>query len=122
MIHKKAFSLMVLIILISLVLTPLTAAFSYAAWLDMLFTLSLLATIIGAGLLVIEKGFFDPFIKNFKRFMRTINKRRQMADEVEQKNAYSNKNDRKRKYMLTLPLLEAGCMLFVLSTCLSIIQ
>lgn len=76
---------------------------------------------IGATLFIIEKGFFNPFINNFKYFISKISKRRQIADEIEQKSNHGARNLPK-KYFVTFPCLEAGIILLLVSICFSIIQ
>src|SRR5699024_12051422 len=95
--------------------------FSYTVWVDSLFLISLFVTMIGAILFIIEKGFFNPFINNFKYFISKISKRRQIADEIEQKSNNGVRNLPK-KYFITIPCLEAGIILLFVLICFSFIQ
>lgn len=120
--HKIAFSFMAIIVLASLVITILVSTpFSYGVWIDSLFLTSLFTTMIGTVLYIIEKGFFDSFMNNFKYFISKINKGRQMADEIEQKTS-NTAQSLPKKYLITFPCLVAGSILLLVSIGFSIIQ
>src|SRR5699024_11232243 len=93
------FSFVAVIILASVTFTLLASTpFSYTVWVDSLFLISLFVTMIGAILFIIEKGFFNPFINNFKYFISKISKRRQIADEIEQKSNQGVRNITKKYF------------------------
>src|SRR5699024_12648361 len=120
--HRLAFSFVAVIILATVTLTLLASTlFSYTVCVDSLFLIFLFVTLIGSILFIIEKGFFTPFINNFKYFISKISKRRQIADEIEQKSNHGVRNLPK-KYFITFPCLEAGIILLLVSICFSIIQ
>src|SRR5699024_3884504 len=106
--HRLAFSFVAVIILASVTFTLLASTpFSYTVWVDSMFLICLFVTMIGAMLFIIEKGFFNPLRNNFKYFISKISKRRQIADEIEQKSNHGVRNLPK-KYFITSPCLEAG--------------
>src|SRR5699024_6905750 len=120
--HRLAFSFVAVMILASVTFTLLASTpFSYTVWVDSLFLISLFVTMIGAILFIIEKGFINPIINNFKYFISKISKRRQIADEIEQKSNHGVRNLPK-KYFITFPCLEAGILLLLVSICFFIIQ
>src|SRR5699024_1600964 len=120
--HRLAFSFVAVMILASVTFTLLASTpFSYTVWVDSLFLISLFVTMIGAILFTIVKGSFNAFINNFKYFIGKSNKRRQVADEIEQKSNHGVRNLSK-KYFITVPCLEAGIILLLVSVCFSIIQ
>src|SRR5699024_12387829 len=101
--HRLAFSFVAVIILSSVTFTLLASTpFSYTVCVDSLFLISLFVTMIGDILFIIEKGLFNPFINNFKYFNSKISKRRQIADEIEQKSNHGVRNLPK-KYFITFP-------------------
>src|SRR5699024_5687669 len=99
-----------LIIVISILLFWLSLSFTFSVWVDKLFMVSLFATMVGAIMYLIEKQFFDAFLKNFRYFLKKINKKSQMADEIEQKNHQQTK-DFPVKFRTTYPILIAGASL-----------
>src|SRR5699024_3823449 len=117
--HRIAFSLVEAMILACVTFTRLAqTAISYTECRDSFGLIFLLLTMIGAILFIIEKGFFNPFINNFKYFISKIRKRRQIADEIEQKSNHGVRNLPK-KYFITFPCLEAGIILLLVSICFS---
>src|SRR5699024_6745242 len=118
---NKTFSFFVLIIVISIFLVWLSPSFTFSVWVDKLFMVSLFATMVGAVMYLIEKQFFDTFLKNFRYFLKKINKKSQMADEIEQKNHHQT-NDFPLKFRTTYPILIAGASLLFLAIVFSIIQ
>src|SRR5699024_429473 len=117
-----AFSFVAVIILASVTFTLFAfTPFSYTVWVDSLFLISLFVTMTGAILFIIEKGFLNPLINNFKYFISKISKRRQIAVEIEQKSNHGARNLPK-KYFITFPCLVAGIILLLVSICFSIIQ
>src|SRR5699024_5850175 len=120
--HMSAFSILADMILAYVTFTLFAPTpFSSTVWVDSLFLISLFVTMIGAILFIIQKGFFNPIINNFKYFISKISKRRQIADEIEQKSNHGVRNLPK-KYFITFPCLEAGIILLLVSICFSIIQ
>lgn len=118
---NKAFSFFALIIVISIFWVWLSASFTFSAWVDKLFLVSLFTTMVGAIMYLVEKQFFDAFLKNFKYFLKNINKQSRIADEIEQKNHRQTKES-PLKFHSTYPILIAGTSLLILSIVFSIIQ
>ncbi|HLR53206.1 MAG TPA: DUF3899 domain-containing protein [Pseudogracilibacillus sp.] len=98
-----------------------SSSFSFANWVDKLFMTSLFTTMVGAIMYLLEKSFFDAFIKNFKYFLKKVNKKSKIADEIEQKN-YHSTTYTPVQFRSTYPILIAGGSLFMLAIVFSIIQ
>src|SRR5699024_5259761 len=98
-----------------------SSSFSFANWVDKLFMTSLFTTMVGAIMYLLEKSFFDAFIKNFKYFLKKVNKKSKIADEIEQKN-YHSTTYTPVQFQSTYPILIAGGSLFMLAIVFSIIQ
>lgn len=94
-------------------------SFSLLNFINTLFILSLILTVITLILFIIESQFFSSFIKNFKYFFQRINKERQIADEIESKQP--NGIIKTIKLPNYFPLLMCGMMNTILSIVISLI-
>jgi len=118
---KKITLLSSSIIGISIIITLWTSPpFYLMAFWDILFTLSLLLTLIGSGLFISYIGLFHPFISNFKYFLQKINPVQQMADQVEQKNQY-DPHFTSKPHPFMVPTIVTGAILTIFASVFSII-
>src|SRR5699024_7098238 len=98
-----------------------SSSFSFAHWVDKLFMTSLFTTMFGSLMYLLEKSLFDAFIKKFKYYLKKVNKKSKLADEIEQKN-YQSTTYTPVQFRSTYPILIAGGSLFMLAIVFSIIQ
>lgn len=88
-------------------------SFNQLLWIDTLFNYSLILTIIGSMMLVIQGGFFNAIIKSFGIFFRKTNRVEQVIEEIEgEKDSF---NPYKFTFKLTFPFLFSGCLLLFFS-------
>lgn len=105
-------------LIFSLILSTIRShSFDYLAWINILFLCSLLVTMVGGILFVIQGGFFNGIYRSFKHFFRSINKVEEVIQDVEGKR--DDGIPYKLKIGWTFPLLIAGLILFVFSLFLS---
>src|SRR5699024_7333861 len=93
-----------------------SSSFSFANWVYKVFMTSLFTTMVGAIMYLLAHSFFAALIKNFKYFRTQVNKRRKIANEIEQ-TTYTPV-----QFRSTYPILIAGGSLFMLAIVFSIIQ
>lgn len=91
-----------------------THSFSLLVWINTLFNFSLLLTIIGAAMLVIQGGFFNAIIRSFRIFFRKINPMNHVLEEIEGKKEESTTYPM-TSFRLTLPLVVSGFALLFFS-------
>lgn len=84
----KKFSLLTsLIVMISFILSIFKSTiFDLITFLDTLFICSLALTLLGASMHILNAGFFDAYSKQFKSFLRQINRTEQYMSEFENTN------------------------------------
>jgi hypothetical protein len=82
-------------------------------WINTLFSFSLLITLLGAAMLVIQGGFFSGIIRSFRLFFQKTNPIKQVLEEIE------GKREETSPYLLTFtltfPLLYSGVLLLLFS-------
>jgi hypothetical protein len=117
MLRKSLFVIGTTLIFSLILSTVRSHAFDFVAWVNILFLCSLLLTMVGGTLFVIQGGFFNGIYRSFKHFFRTINKVEKVIQDVEGKK--DDETPYKQEYGLTFPLLVAGLILVVLSLLLS---
>jgi hypothetical protein len=88
-------------------------------WINALFFCSLLLLIIGGILFIMQGNFFYFFAKSFKKFFKSANKMEVYIQEIEGKSGEILPY--KLNFPVTLPLLQIGAALFVLSLILSLL-
>jgi hypothetical protein len=109
-----------------LIAFSLSLLFSYSSqhswnpltWVNALFFCSLLLLIIGGSLLIIQGKFFHAFIKSFKQFFKSTSKMEIYIQEIEGKSGEILPYQ--LNFSATMPLLQIGTTLFVLSIILSL--
>lgn len=109
----------IMVILFGTVL--LTISFSYfvvhpinlLTWVNSLFYCSLLLTIIGGAMLVLQGGFFNGMVRSFKRFLQKSNYVEQVLDEIE--GTREDVSPYSLTFTLTIPFLFAGVLLVLFS-------
>ncbi|MFD1039517.1 DUF3899 domain-containing protein [Virgibacillus byunsanensis] len=87
------------------------------AWENSLFYSSLLLTIVGGTMTILQGGFFNGIVKSFKQFFQKANPVEIVLDDIEGKREYVNPY--KITFTLALPFLLTGIMLLVISIILS---
>jgi len=117
MFKKSAFIAVIILLLATILPLIRSQPLTIVAWIDMLFICSILTTVIGAVLLIIQSKFFEPFVKSLKYFFQKINKQRQIADEIERKE--SNSYSRSIHLPMSIPLIGGGLVMLVLSIFIS---
>jgi len=60
-------------------------SFNLLPFWDTMFACSLLLTLIGASMYILQSGFLQPHFRNFRYFFRKINRPEQMANQLERK-------------------------------------
>lgn len=115
---RKSLIIISITLIFSLILAVIRYhTFDFLAWTNILFLCSLLVTIVGGTLFIIQTGFFNGIYRSFKHFFSTISKAEQMVQDVEGKR--DNVNPYRLEFGWTFPLLVAGLILFVFSLVLS---
>lgn len=72
------------ILFISILLSYLDSySFNLLLWMNILFNCSLILTILGSAMLVIQGGFFHAITRSFKIFFRKINRVENVIQEIE---------------------------------------
>lgn len=112
------FRLNISIILGTLFLSTLVSyyfnhALNRLIWINTLFSFSLILTIFGGSMLVIQGGFFNGIIRSFRLFFRKTNPNRQVLEEVEGKREETIPYQ--LTFTLTFPLLYSGTLLLLFS-------
>jgi len=106
------------ILLISLVYSYLhNNSFKQLLWIDTLFNYSLILTIIGSIMLIIQGGFFSAIIKSFKIFFHKTNRVERVIEGIEGKR--DNISSYKLTFKLTFPFLFSGGSLLLFSILIS---
>lgn len=116
-------------IIVGLHISIISISFIFAFWQsppflwitfwNAMFALSLLLLLIGASGYIISSGFLTPFIRNFRYFMRRVDRVEQMASEIEKKD--SEPTSFAMSSSATKPLIISGGILIILSSFVSII-
>lgn len=88
-------------------------SFNQLLWINTLFNCSLILTIIGSTMLVIQVGFFNAIIKSFRLFFQKTNRIEQVIEEVAGKR--ENLSPYKLTFKLTFPFLFSGSILLIFS-------
>ncbi|WP_445678317.1 DUF3899 domain-containing protein [Psychrobacillus sp. FSL H8-0510] len=102
------------ILLISVIYSYLEHnSFNQLLWIDTLFNFSLILTVIGSIMLVIQGGFFSAIIKSFKMFFQKTNRVERVIEEIEGKK--ENLSPYKLTFKLTFPFLFSGILLLLFS-------
>jgi hypothetical protein len=123
---KEGLTYVRLSLFITFIVFSLSLIFSYSSqhswnqltWINALFFCSLLLLIIGGSLLIIQGNFFHIFIKSFKQFFKSTSKMEIYIQEIEGKSG--EVLPYKLNFSTTMPLLQIGTTLFVLSIILSL--
>lgn len=99
----------------------LNSTISLMAWLNTVFIMSLIVLVTGCVMLVIQGGFFDRFIANFKRFWSKNDKAEEVVREVEGRRSQNPEARIKTAsiHVSTKVMLSAGGFLVLLSIYLS---
>lgn len=105
-------------LLVSTLVSLFTHSFSLLVWINTLFNFSLLLTIIGAAMLVIQGGFFNAIIRSFRTFFRKINPMNHVLEEIEGKKQESTSCPL-TSFSLTIPLVYSGFALLLFSVIFS---
>ncbi|WP_183041097.1 DUF3899 domain-containing protein [Salipaludibacillus neizhouensis] len=114
--------LIMLIIFFSSIVTTFffSTAFTLLNWVNILFIFSLVVTMGGAILHIIQVGFFNSFIKNFNYFLRRINRTEEVISELERRNDRYKAID-SINLPIRVPIVCAGVILLALSTMISLV-
>lgn len=118
---KKHISLLIISILsISFIVTILSSSsFILATFWDTMFACSLGLTLIGASMHILNSGFFNSYVQQFKSFFRQISRSEQLASELERKNNHSNMSH--FELPLAAPFTITGIILTIISSVISVI-
>lgn len=87
-------------------------------WLDGLFLIGLLLLIVGCVMVVIAGGFFNAFIRNWKTFFSSLNRKDQVIQDIEGKR---KSNDFQKEFRFSGLLIKAGLGYCVVSLVLSVV-
>lgn len=89
------------------------SSFNNLEWINLLFNFSLLATLIGGAMLVIQGGFFIGIIRSFRIFFRKTNPLKQVLEDIEgiREESFTDPT----AYTLTFPMLYSGILLLLFS-------
>ena len=117
---KHILFLIIFITSLSLIITLWRSpSFDLIVFLNTIFTCSLGLTVIGAIMFILNSGFFDGYVQQFKKFFRQISRSEKIANELEEKNNHST------MYYYELPLVATytitGVVLTVISGIFSVI-
>lgn len=82
-------------------------------WVNILFYCSLLLTIIGGAMLVLQGGFFNGIVRSFKRFLQKSNRLKQVLDEIE--GTREDVSPYRITFTLTIPFIFTGTLLLLFS-------
>lgn len=104
----------VLITFITLLFSTALSFYLYSSidqykWANSLFYCSLLLTIIGGVMLVLQGGFFNGIVRSFKEVLQKSSKVGRVLDEIEGKD--KNTAPYSLTFTLTTPILLAGILL-----------
>jgi hypothetical protein len=88
-------------------------SFNKLVWINTLFSFSLILTLIGGAMLVIQGGFFSGIIRSFKLFFWKTNPIKQVLEDIEGKR--EDTNPYLLTFTLTFPLLFSGTLLLLFS-------
>lgn len=118
---KKYISLLIVVIIsISFIVTLWGGSpFILATFWDTMFACSLVLTLAGASMHILNSGFFRSYIHQFKNFFRQISRSEQLASELERKNDHSNMSH--FELPLAAPFTITGIILTIISSVISVI-
>ncbi|MDQ0215666.1 trehalose-6-phosphate synthase [Oikeobacillus pervagus] len=93
----------------------------FLQFLNTSFSISLILFIIGAGLFVFERGFFNGVIYGVKSLRKTTEKGKFVSkfDQLDDTNGISKDLPKKRSYIITFPLLLSGSLFIIIDTVLA---
>ncbi|WP_179151987.1 DUF3899 domain-containing protein [Oceanobacillus senegalensis] len=106
-------------VLISYISTSLLGNRSLIDFIDTLFLLSLIISVVGGILFIIQTGFFNTFIKTFRYFFRRMNKTEDVIQQIEKKDP--DRPIHSIHIPISYPILLSGLFLFVVSMVVSFI-
>lgn len=112
------FRLNIYIILGTLFLSTLVSyyfnhSFTKLTWVNTLFSVSLILTLFGGAMLVIQGGFFNGIIRSFRLFFQKTDPVNQVLEEIEGKRKETNPYP--LTFTLTFPLVYSGVSLLIFS-------
>jgi len=117
---KHILFLLILITSLSLVITLWkNPSFDLIIFLNIMFTCSLGLTVIGAIMFILNSGFFDGYVQQFKKFFRQISRSENMANELEEKNNHSTMHY--YELPLAITYTATGLILTIISSIFSVI-
>lgn len=119
---KMSTAVMYTVILLAFIISFLfTGTISLTYWLNTVFILSMIVLLVGCSMLVIQGGFFDRFIANFKYFWRKNDRAEEMVREVEGRRSDNTSTHTKtgNVHIVTKVMMVSGGFLVLLSIILS---
>lgn len=97
----------------------ISSPFLWVEFWNNIFVWSLLLLLIGVTMYIVQSGFFFHYIRNFRYFFHKVNRTKQLADQIEQKQTSYDMSSMHVLHLLTMPFIVTGALLTMLASFVS---
>ncbi len=97
----------------------ISSPFLWVEFWNNIFVWSLLLLLIGVTMYIVQSGFFFHYIRNFRYFFRKVNRTKQLADQIEQKQTSYDMSSMHVLHPLTMSFIVTGALLTMLASFVS---